>query len=78
MGDYNIDLLSTENNNTLKLVSVLSSYAFTPHIHNPTRISIITSRTLIDNIFSNVVNKNVANGVLFYDISDHLPIFVPA
>ena len=74
MGDYNIDLLSTENNNTLKLVSVLSSYAFTPHIHNPTRIS-ITSRTLIDNIFSNVINKNVANGVLFYDILDHLPIF---
>ena len=75
MGDFNIDLLSTENNNTLKLISILSSYAFSPHIGNPTRIS-NTSQTLIDNIFSNAIdNNNFTNGVLYYDISDHLPIF---
>ena len=75
MGDYNIDLLNTENSSTLKLISTLSSYAFTSHISNPTRIS-NTSQTLIDNIFSNAVdNNNFTNGVLYYDISDHLPIF---
>ena len=75
MGDYNINLLDTANNHTLKFISSLSSYAFQSHINKPTRIS-CTSRTLIDNIFSNVMHKNFINGILYYDISDHLPIFI--
>ena len=48
MGDSNIDLLSTENKNILKLLSVLSSDPMhLRHINNPTRIS-FTTRTLID------------------------------
>ena len=74
MGDFNINLLKTDNNSTLQFISSLSAYTFHSHINNPTRIS-GTSKTLIDNIFSNVINKNVINGILYCDISDHLPIF---
>ena len=74
MGDFNINLLNKDNNITSTFVNLLSSYTFHPHISNPTRIS-DTSKTLIDNIFSNVYNKKFNNGILYYDISDHLPIF---
>ena len=75
MGDLNINLLNTNNNNSLKLMSSLAAYSFHSHINDPTRIS-NTSKSLIDNIFSNVINKPFINGVLYYDISDHLPIFI--
>ena len=38
MGDFNINLLKTDNNTTLTFLSILSSYTFHPHINNPTRI----------------------------------------
>ena len=74
MGDYNIDLLTTTQHNNLRFINILQSNAFYPHINKPTRIS-NTSQTLIDNIFSNVY-FNSTNGILYSDISDHLPIFV--
>ena len=77
MGDFNINLLKSDSNSTLTFTSLLSSYTFHPHVSNPTRIS-DTSKTLIDNIFSNVCNKTFNNGILYYDISDHLPIFTIA
>ena len=75
MGDFNINLLKTDNNNTPKLISSPTTFAFHPHINKPTIIS-DTSKTLIDNIFSNVCNKNANNGIMYYDISDHLPILL--
>ena len=74
MGDYNNDLLTTTQHNNLRFINILQSNAFYPHINKPTRIS-NTSQTLIDNIFSNVY-FNSTNGILYSDISDHLPIFV--
>ena len=74
MGDYNIDLLTTTQHNNLRFINILQSNAFYPHINKPTRTS-NTSQTLIDNIFSNVY-FNSTNGILYADISDHLPIFV--
>jgi len=75
MGDYNIDLLSaTQNAINSKLVNILSSYTLYPHIDKPTRIT-TTSSTLIDNMFSNIIDMDFINGIFHYDISDHLPIF---
>ena len=74
MGDYNIDLLKVNLNYTSKLLNILSCYAFHPHINNPTRIY-CTSETFLDNIFSNSSDYPFINGILYYDISDHLPIF---
>ena len=74
MGDYNIDMTKTDTH-PLKLINTLASYSFHSHINNRTSIA-DTSRTLLDNIFSNSIDVNYfTNGILYYDISDHLPIF---
>ena len=45
-----------------------------PLIDKPTTIT-DTSATLVDNIFTNELHHNLTSGILFNDISDHLPIF---
>ena len=88
MGDFNIDLQhsirsdssrlntnNTESNNSNKFMNILSSYAFYPCIDIPTRITPV-SATIIDNIFTNTADKNNTSGVLTYDVSDHLPVFL--
>ena len=74
MGDYNIDMSKTDTLAT-KLQNIIMSYALHSHVNNPTRIS-QTSKTLLDNIFSNDIDSNNSiNGILYFDASDHLPIF---
>lgn len=75
MGDYNLDLVNKTNNNILKFYNTMLLYSCYPHISKPTRIDSV-SETLIDNIFSNVIHAEHLNGILYSDISDHLPIFV--
>ena len=75
MGDFNIDM-NKPDSSTLKLKNTFMSYAFNPLINNPTRIT-ITSKTLLDNIFSNTLDQNnFTNGIIYYDKSDHLPICI--
>ena len=75
MGDFNIDiLLSNLNNASHRFINTLSLYALYRHIDKATRIS-NTTETLIDNIFSNETHNITVNGILYSDISDHLPIF---
>ena len=55
--------------------NILCAHALYPHITVPTRIT-STTQTLIDNIFSNVFDKIITGGSIYFDLSDHLPIFV--
>ena len=51
-------------------------HSFIPHINKPTRIT-TTSATVIDNIYSNYIlgtNNYHSHGIIYTDISDHLPI----
>ena len=74
MGDLNINLMLNENElNDNDLLTAFNSYTLYPLINKPTRIS-STSATLIDNIFTNVCTE-FSSGVLYSDVSDHLPIF---
>ena len=50
------------------------SNTFFPLITRPTRITSHTA-TLIDNIFTNHFHHHSISGLLFTDISDHLPVF---
>ena len=77
IGDYNIDLMKTEeDSNTSTFFDSLTSNLFVPHIIYPTRIT-TTSRTLIDNIFSNSLNfSDGISGNLTISISDHLAQFL--
>ena len=77
LGDFNVDLMkSDEDENTSTYFDILTSNLFVPHIIQPTRIT-PHSKTLIDNIFSNVPNFSQAeSGNLTLSISDHLAQFL--
>ena len=75
-GDVNIDILKHESNIAAKsFLDTMYSIGLYPLIDRPTRIS-NHSFSLIDNIFTNVVNQTTLSGILLSDITDHLPIFV--
>ena len=71
-GDFNIDLLKIENDDSIKdFYNRLTSNLFVPHNTLPTRIT-SHSRTLIDNIFSNDPNfEEGVPGNFTFSISDH-------
>ena len=74
-GDFNIDILKhLSNSDAAKFVSINSSYGLIPLIKSPTRITANTA-SLIDNIFTNVINSTLDSGSFCVDISDHLPVF---
>ena len=77
MGDFNTDLMKIdEDPNIAAYFDNISSNLFVPHIIYPTRIT-PTSKTLIDNIFSNSINfENCISGNLTLSISDHLAQFL--
>jgi hypothetical protein len=76
MGDFNVDLLKISSHAlSAEFCHLLYSNAFLPLITKPTRIT-PDSATLIDNIFTNSPTPSEHKpGLLYTDISDHLPIF---
>ena len=75
-GDFNVNLLVAKKHiPTTELINELFSMNLYPLITKPSRIT-QHSATLIDNIFTNVLDSNVTSGLLLTDISDHLPIFM--
>ena len=77
MGDFNINLLNADKHvATQDFTDMMFSQSFLPHITKPTRIT-SRSATLIDNIFTNHLpqNEHVLTGILYNDVSDHLPVF---
>ena len=77
LGDYNVDLLKIdEDSKTSTFFDNITSSLFVPHIIHPTRIT-STSKTLIDNIFSNSPNfKDAISGNITVSLSDHLSQFL--
>ena len=63
-----------EHNQTNEFLDSLTSNSFIPLILQPTRIT-SHSNTLIDNIFSSVIDPDIISGNLTATISDHLPQF---
>ena len=74
-GDFNIDLLKTDNSHTRQFLNLMSSYSFLPTINCPTRITEF-SATLIDNIFINDLTHKFGSAAISSDISDHLPVLI--
>ena len=75
LGDFNVNLLNyNEHNQTNEFLDSLASNSFIPLILQPTRIT-SHSNTLIDNVFSNVVDPGIISGDLTATMSDHLPQF---
>ena len=75
LGDFNINLLKSDTDNSVStFLDILGSFSLLPQITFPTRIT-NTSKTLIDNIFTDSSNFQIVSGNLTYHISDHLPQF---
>ena len=75
LGDFNVNLLNyCEHNQTNEFLDSLVSNSFIPLISQPTRIT-SHSNTLIDNIFSDVIDPDILSGNLTVTIFYHLPQF---
>ena len=76
LGDFNINLLNyNEHQPTNEFLDSLASNSIIPYILQPTRIT-SHSKTLIDNIFSNVLSFEAISGNITATISDHLTQFL--
>ena len=76
LGAFNVNLLNYNNHNpTNELIDSLASNSFVPYILQPARLT-SHSKTLIDNIFSNIISTYAITGNLTSTISDHLPQFM--
>ena len=74
MGDYNINIITSDHVETQNFVDIMFEYGFMPCISKPTRVT-SKSATLIDNIFTNNYSSysSSLNGILYTDVSDHFP-----
>ena len=73
LGDFNANLLNYNNHNlTTEFLDSVTSNSFFPYVLQPTRLT-SHSKTLIDNIFSNIVSPEAISRNLTLTISDHLP-----
>ena len=78
LGDFNINLLNYDiHPPTNTFLDFLSSHYFLPHILQSSRVT-TNSKTLIDNIVSNMAVTNIIPGNLTDSISDHVPQFLVA
>ena len=74
MGDFNIDLLKVDSNTDTNIFyNNLTSHFFAPFVIQPTRLC---SKTLIDNIFLNIIEYSTFGGNLTVQLSDHLFQFI--
>ena len=75
LGDFDNNFLNfNEYNATNEFLDSLASNPFVPLVLKPTRIT-SHSYTLIDNIFSNIIDPDIISGNLTATISNHLPQF---
>ena len=75
LGDFNVNVLNYNGHNlTNEFLDSLASNSFTRLILQPNRIT-SHSTTLVDNIFSNFIDRDIISGNLTATISDHLPQF---
>ena len=79
LGDFNIDLLiHSEHQDTNEYLNLLQTFSYTPLITRATRFpqgQQLGNPSLLDHIFINFTPPSLA-GILHYEITDHLPVFL--
>ena len=76
MGDFNVDLLHYKTHNQSRdFLDKMFPALLKPHITTPTWITPL-SKTLIDNIFTNLLDEDIVCGNLTWSTSDHLAQFL--
>ena len=75
-GDFNIDLLKIESNNSfLAFYNLLNCNGLLPLVIHPTRVVEGQMPSLIDNIFSNNIQENIRSGNIYLTLSEHFSQF---
>ena len=76
LGDFNYNLLKySHDENVRTFVDVMASKNLQPTINKPTRIVRNQKPSLIDNFFTNSLDKEIITGNLISKITDHMPNF---
>ena len=75
MGDFNINILKYDTNSHSATFVDMYENLLLPYITSPTRVT-PRSQTLIDNIFSNIIEEDIISGNIMTTISDHYIQFV--
>ena len=76
-GDFNYDLLKHEYNDHInELLNTMTSNFLQPCLTEPTRIIQGNRPSIVDNIFTNIFDKELYRGNLLDKITDHLPNFL--
>ncbi|ESN91435.1 hypothetical protein HELRODRAFT_165469 [Helobdella robusta] len=73
VGDFNVNLLDNDSNDSKDFQNLLFSFCFSPLINLPTRVT-CNAYSLIDNIFTNLY-QHCESGVIVSDFSDHFPVY---
>ena len=78
-GDFNINLLDSENNKKVQsFVNLMFRCGMIPVIIKPTRVTAHTAAA-IDPMFTNsIINTEIKSAIIKVDISDHFPILFVA
>jgi len=76
-GDVNLNFLKYQiDTHITDYVNSILSLGCISLINKPTRFSSNHQPSLLDHIYTNIVDVNTTTGIALYDISDHLPTFV--
>ena len=77
LGDFNYNLFNYEKDVNIKtFVDTMYGHNMQATIDKPTRVVKKQKPALIDNIFTNAVDKDIVTGNLISKISDHMPNFI--
>ena len=77
-GDLNINILAKNNPSVGSYVNNSTSIGCSSRINVPTRFADNCKSSLLDHIYSIILEKDTASGVCVFEISDHLPTFFTA
>ena len=75
-GDINLNILKHQiDTHITDYVNSILSFGCISLKNKPTRFSSTHQPSLLDHIYTNIIDDNTTTGIALYDISDHLPIF---
>ena len=76
LDDLNIDTSTDKLSiSSIQYLNILASHGTKSLIDKPTRVT-LTSATILDHALTNVSVSSVLPGIMYYNITDHYPIFL--
>ena len=77
LGDFNYNLLNHDKDPHIQeFIETMYSNSLQPTINKPTRVVNRQRPSLLDNIFTNAIDKDITAGNLTDKITDHMPNFI--